>query len=143
MSIACRGDNRAATTRHAAGCGAMLKDYGHHFEKGPHAEIASAFAKKLKDVSEFLVELGPVKPTHPLRLRATYHDACHGLRELGLKRQGRALLSGIEGLDLVAQDVPSSAQHIRDCLVDFCFVSSVLCLGIATKNHLSISTFGT
>ena len=23
------------------------------------------------------MELGPVKPTHPLPIKATYHDACH------------------------------------------------------------------
>jgi L-lactate dehydrogenase complex protein LldE len=30
----------------------------------------------------------------------TYHDSCSGLRELGIKTQPRALLSGIEGLEL-------------------------------------------
>jgi glycolate oxidase iron-sulfur subunit len=84
-----------------AGCGAMLKDYGHHFEKGPHAEAASAFAKKLKDVSEFLVELGPVKPTHPLRLRATYHDACHLCHAQQIRKQPRQLLAMIPELEIV------------------------------------------
>ena len=32
---------------------------------------------------------------------ATYHDACSGLRELGVKAQPRALLERIEGLRLV------------------------------------------
>ena len=31
---------------------------------------------------------------------AAYHDSCSGLRELGIKAQPRALLSGIDGLEL-------------------------------------------
>jgi len=31
---------------------------------------------------------------------ATYHDSCSGLRELGVQRQPRALLSSVEGLKL-------------------------------------------
>ena len=33
--------------------------------------------------------------------RVTWHDACHGLRELGLKEEPRALLAAVEGLELV------------------------------------------
>ena len=33
--------------------------------------------------------------------RATYHDSCSGLRELGVKAQPRALLAGIEELSIV------------------------------------------
>jgi L-lactate dehydrogenase complex protein LldE len=38
--------------------------------------------------------------------RVTFHDACHGLRELGLAGQGRRLLSGIEGLELAEMSWP-------------------------------------
>jgi L-lactate dehydrogenase complex protein LldE len=33
--------------------------------------------------------------------RATYHDSCSGLRELGIKEQPRKLLASVEGLELV------------------------------------------
>jgi L-lactate dehydrogenase complex protein LldE len=33
--------------------------------------------------------------------RATYHDSCSGLRELGIKDQPRKLLGSIEGLEVV------------------------------------------
>lgn len=33
--------------------------------------------------------------------RVTYHDSCSGLRELGVKRQPRALLAQVPGLELV------------------------------------------
>ena len=48
----------------AAGCGAMLKEYGHILHAS--TELAAKFAAKVKDVSEFLVELGPVRPENPL-----------------------------------------------------------------------------
>ena len=32
---------------------------------------------------------------------ATFHDGCHGLRELGNKKQARALLAKVQGLELV------------------------------------------
>ena len=36
-----------------------------------------------------------------LPARVTYHDACSGLRELGIKEQPRRLLASVEGLELV------------------------------------------
>ena len=46
---------------HAAGCGAMLKDYGHLLHTMA-AQAGAKFAHKVKDISEFLMELGPIKP---------------------------------------------------------------------------------
>src|SRR5262249_14195321 len=60
-----------------AGCGSTLKDYHHLLAGTDAAEAGKQFVSKVKDVSEFLVDLGPVPPRHPLNLRATYHDACH------------------------------------------------------------------
>lgn len=86
-----------AVIMNAAGCGAMLKDYGHLL----HTDAAQAFARKAKDISEFLVELGPVKPTHPLKLKATYHDACHLCHGQQIRKPPRQLLEMIPGLELV------------------------------------------
>ncbi len=85
----------------AAGCGAMLKDYGHLLRQAPVAKAREAFAAKVRDISEFLVELGPVKPEHPLDLRAAYHDACHLCHAQQIRKQPRQLLEMIPGLDLV------------------------------------------
>ncbi len=85
----------------AAGCGAMLKDYGHLLNHTSHAAAAKAFAAKVKDVSEFLVELGPVQPEQPLKLRATYHDACHLCHAQQIRKPPRSLLEMIPGLELV------------------------------------------
>jgi glycolate oxidase iron-sulfur subunit len=85
----------------AAGCGAMLKDYGHLLHDLPHAEQPATFAAKVKDISEFLMELGPIKPEHPLKLRAVYHDACHLCHGQQIRKQPRQLLEMIPGLELL------------------------------------------
>lgn len=85
----------------AAGCGAMLKDYPHLLHNSARNEDAAKFTAKVKDVSEFLMELGPIKPTHPLRLRATYHDACHLCHAQQIRKPPRQLLEMIPGLDLI------------------------------------------
>jgi glycolate oxidase iron-sulfur subunit len=90
-----------AIITNAAGCGAMLKDYGHLLHHTPLAEQAARFVSKVKDVSEFLVELGPVRPEHPLRMRATYHDACHLCHAQQIRKPPRQLLEMIPGLELV------------------------------------------
>ena len=62
----------------AAGCGSSLKEYGELLRDDPaYAERAAAFAAKVRDLSELLVELGPVAPRHPLPVTVAYHDACH------------------------------------------------------------------
>jgi glycolate oxidase iron-sulfur subunit len=85
----------------AAGCGTMVKDYGHLLAGTPLAEQGALFARKAKDVSEFLMELGPIKPQHPLKIKATYHDACHLCHGQQIRKQPRQLLEMIPGLDLV------------------------------------------
>jgi glycolate oxidase iron-sulfur subunit len=82
----------------AAGCGAMLKEYGHLL----HDDAGQALAAKVQDVSEFLMALGPVKPEHPLPITATYHDACHLCHAQQIRRQPRQLLEMIPGLRLVS-----------------------------------------
>lgn len=90
-----------AVVVNAAGCSAMLKDYGHLCHNSALEEPARKFAAKVKDVSEFLMELGPVKPPGELKLRATYHDACHLCHGQQIRRQPRQLLEMIPGLELI------------------------------------------
>lgn len=85
----------------AAGCGAMLKDYAHLMHDTEHADAARKFVAKAKDITEFLVGLGPVKPTHPLPIRATYHDACHLRHAQQIASPPRKLLEMIPGLELI------------------------------------------
>jgi glycolate oxidase iron-sulfur subunit len=89
-----------AIVTNVAGCGALLKDYGHILEHTPDAEAGKAFTQKVRDVSEFLMELGPIAPSHPLRMRATYHDACHLCHAQQIRKQPRQLLEMIPELQL-------------------------------------------
>jgi glycolate oxidase iron-sulfur subunit len=95
------GQEVDAVVVNAAGCGAMLKDYGHLFHGAPEEGQAIHFAKKVKDISEFLVDLEPIKPTHPLQLKAVYHDACHLCHGQQIRKQPRQLLELIPKLELV------------------------------------------
>jgi glycolate oxidase iron-sulfur subunit len=84
----------------AAGCGAMLKDYAHILPADIHDD-ATRFVAKVKDISEFLMALGPIPPRNSLPMKVTYHDACHLCHGQQIRSQPRALLSMIPGLELV------------------------------------------
>jgi glycolate oxidase iron-sulfur subunit len=85
----------------AAGCGSSMKDYARLLSDDSRwAARAEAFSAKCRDVSEVLVELGPVTPRHPLETVAAYHDACHLGHAQGVRGQPRELLAGIPGLEL-------------------------------------------
>ena len=63
---------------------------------------AIAFAERVHELMAFLVDVRGLKEVPgSLTARATYHDSCSGLRELGVKRQPRALLAKVAGLQLV------------------------------------------
>jgi glycolate oxidase iron-sulfur subunit len=82
-----------------AGCGSMLKDYGHHWSDSRLAE-RGRFADKTKDIHEFLDQLGLRPPTGELPVTATYHDACHLAHAQQVRAAPRNLLRQIPGLQL-------------------------------------------
>jgi len=86
----------------AAGCGAMLKEYPDLFHGTEQSDSAGKFAARVRDIHEFLMELGPVPPTHPLKIKATYHDACHLRHAQHVYTQPRQLLAMIPGLKIVS-----------------------------------------
>jgi L-lactate dehydrogenase complex protein LldE len=62
---------------------------------------ADALAAKTYELTAFLVDIMGHTPTPPpLFATTTYHDACAGLRELGVQAQPRRLLAAVPGLDL-------------------------------------------
>ncbi|HZK35980.1 MAG TPA: (Fe-S)-binding protein, partial [Aeromicrobium sp.] len=65
-----------------------------------YADRARDFSSRVRDLSEILVELGPVAPRHPLKAIAAYHDACHLAHAQGVRAQPRELLRGIPDLDV-------------------------------------------
>ena len=85
-----------------AGCGAMLKEYGHLLHDDPHwSDRAREFDGKSRDISELIAELDPPPPRHRVERTVTYHDACHLAHAQKVREQPRKLLTRIEGLTLV------------------------------------------
>jgi glycolate oxidase iron-sulfur subunit len=84
-----------------AGCGSSMKEYGHLLRDDPaYAERATAFSAKVRDLSELLVELGPVAERKPLELAVAYHDACHLGHAQGIRSQPRQSLGEVPGIEL-------------------------------------------
>jgi glycolate oxidase iron-sulfur subunit len=85
----------------AAGCGSTMKEYADILADDPaYAQRANAFSEKVRDVTELLVELGPVAPRHPLAVTVAYHDACHLAHAQRVRDQPRQLLRSIPGLEI-------------------------------------------
>ena len=85
----------------AAGCGAMMKEYGHLLANDPEwSERAERIAVRTRDVTELLAAAGP-RRAGPLHVRATYDAPCHLLHAQRVATQPLQVLSAIEGLDLV------------------------------------------
>lgn len=83
----------------AAGCGHTLKEYGHILQEDPvYRDRALAFSAKVRDVQEFLAEVGLTATLHPLTegpLPLVYQDACHLLHGQKISVQPRQLLRRI------------------------------------------------
>jgi glycolate oxidase iron-sulfur subunit len=94
-----------AVVNNVAGCGSMLKDYGHHWRDAAQNERA-AWAGRVRDVNEFLDELGLIPPEGEIRAVATYHDACHLLHAQRVSDAPRRLLAQVPGLEL--RELPES-----------------------------------
>ncbi len=77
----------------AAGCGSWMKEWR---------------SVRVKDVNEFLIELGAVAPRHPIRIKAAYHDACHLAHAQRIRTQPRQLLAQIPELEV--REIPDGDQ---------------------------------
>src|SRR3954451_15984728 len=86
-----------------AGCGAMLREYDVLLRDDPqYALRAKEFVKRVRDVSEVLLDLGLAeKLEYPVSETVTYHDACHLAHAQKVTAPPRTLLAAIPGLKLV------------------------------------------
>ncbi len=119
-------ENFDAIITNAAGCGSTLKEYSHLFgepngESKPasHADGKSktdnrhsdrgralAFQSKVRDVTEFLADLGLTAPLRDLShngapLRVTFQDSCHLVHGQKVKDAPRQLIRAVPGVELV------------------------------------------
>ena len=84
-------------------CAGMLKKHYPLLFDDASADGAAArdLAARTYELISFLVDVCGVEAVDAsLAARATYHDACSGLRELGISQQPRRLLASVRGLQL-------------------------------------------
>jgi L-lactate dehydrogenase complex protein LldE len=98
-----RLQNAEAVVIASGSCGAMIKVfYPQLFAGTEHEQAAKELSAKCYEFSDFLVtKLGVTDLGARFPHKVTFHDGCHGLRELGNKRQARDLLAKVGGLELI------------------------------------------
>lgn len=100
-NIAAFGEGDDPIVVNSAGCGAMLKDYGHLLADDPAcAAEARRFSARVRDVTELLAETGPI-PGGALDLRVAYDPPCHLLHAQRVSEPALALFRAIPVLQLV------------------------------------------
>ena len=78
----------------SAGCGAHLKDF--------YPELKG----RVKDITEWLAEIGLPAPRKEVKLRVTYQDACHLAHAQRIKKQPRELIRSLPGIEFVEMRHP-------------------------------------
>ncbi|HKO14700.1 MAG TPA: heterodisulfide reductase-related iron-sulfur binding cluster [Gemmatimonadaceae bacterium] len=92
----------------SAGCGAMMKDYGHLLHDDEQwAARAASFSARVRDVSELLAAAGP-RPGAPVPRRVTYDAPCHLLHAQRVATPPLDVLRAIPELQLVPLE---GAEH--------------------------------
>ena len=78
----------------SAGCGAHLKDF------------YPGLKGRVKDLTEWLAEVGLPAPKRDVKLRVTYQDACHLAHAQRIRKQPRELIRSVPGVELVEMRHP-------------------------------------
>ncbi|MDF1655965.1 MAG: (Fe-S)-binding protein [Verrucomicrobiales bacterium] len=94
-----------AIITNAAGCGSHLKHFSNLLKNDPeYASKATEWDGKVKDISEWLVEINfrkPEKASGSGSVKVTYHEACHLCHGQGISSQPREILKSLPGLEIV------------------------------------------
>ncbi len=78
----------------SAGCGSHLKDF--------YPELKG----RVKDLTEWLAEVGLPAPDQNVKVRVTYQDACHLAHAQRIRKQPRELIRSLPGIELVEMRHP-------------------------------------
>jgi glycolate oxidase iron-sulfur subunit len=78
----------------SAGCGAHLKDF------------YPGLKGRVKDLTEWLAEIGLPTPKREVDMRVTYQDACHLAHAQRIKKQPRELMRALPGVEWVEMRHP-------------------------------------
>ena len=100
-NVAAFGDDDSPIVVNSAGCGAMLKEYGHL------VDASAEFVARVRDVSELLAERGP-RPGAPLDVTVAYDPPCHLLHAQRIAEPPERMLAAIPVLRVVSP--PDAAQ---------------------------------
>ena len=85
-----------------ASCSSFLKDYVKLLANDPQwAEKAKDFAGKVRDISEFLVDIGLVTEMGTVKKKVTWHDPCHLAHYQKIKEPPRTILKSIPGVEFI------------------------------------------
>jgi glycolate oxidase iron-sulfur subunit len=94
-NVAALGEGADYIVVNSAGCGALLKDYGHLLG----TDAAAGVGARVRDVSELLAERGP-RPGGPLELTVAYDAPCHLQHAQRVHAAPLAVLAAIPALRL-------------------------------------------
>ena len=98
-----------AIISNAGGCGSHLKHYSQILADEPrYRDRAALWDRKLKDIHEWLVQIGITPPptNGAAPVTVTYHESCHLAHGQKITAQPRQVLRAIPGLNLV--ELPES-----------------------------------
>lgn len=90
----------------SAGCGAMLKEYGHLIDEESDG-AGHRFAARVRDVTELLAERGP-RPGAPIDATVAYDPPCHLLHAQRIAEPPERVLRAIPVLRVIS--TPDAAQ---------------------------------
>ncbi len=83
-------------------CSSFLKEYAKLFPADEEwKEKASGFSSKVRDLSEFLVDIGLNPEMKTIQKKVTYHDPCHLAHFQKIRQQPRTVLKSIPGIEFV------------------------------------------
>jgi len=99
-NVAAFGDGDEPIVVNSAGCGAMLKEYG-------HLVAEARFATRVRDVTELLAARGP-RPGAPVDAQVAYDPPCHLLHAQRIADEPYRVLAAIPVLRVVS--LPDAAQ---------------------------------
>src|SRR5207302_1617652 len=78
----------------SAGCGAHLKDF------------YPGLKGRVRDLTEWLAEIGLPEPRREVKMRVTYQDACHLAHAQRIRKQPRDLIRAVPGVELIEMRHP-------------------------------------
>jgi glycolate oxidase iron-sulfur subunit len=97
---ALEGGSYDAILTNAAGCGSTLKEYGELLaDDAKYSAKAHAFAKQMRDVTEFLAGIELNRQMSPVNAVVTYQDSCHLAHGQRVRSAPRKLLTAIPGIE--------------------------------------------